>query len=90
MTRFILTMVFLAACAVGFGLILYAVMAGPRQKRASIEAESVPVGFSDLSAGRGAGILDSDTGHEGLKHREKEPFDPDKHKPEPIESRKNS
>jgi hypothetical protein len=84
MTRFVLSLVFLAACAVGFGLILYAVLSGSHRKHESIERESVPVGFSDSSSVPGAGILDSDTGHEGLKHREKEPFDPDKHKPEPI------
>jgi hypothetical protein len=47
----------------------------------------VAAGFSD-SAGEPGGVLDLDIGHEGLKHWEKEPFDPDKHKPEPLEARK--
>jgi hypothetical protein len=67
----------------GLALVLYAIMAGRRRNPESIGEESVAVGFSDSVAGPG-GVLDLDIGHEGLKHREKEPFDPDKHKPDPI------
>jgi hypothetical protein len=87
MTRFCLTLVFSSASVAGFGLILYAILAGSRRNRDSVGPESVALGFSD-SDGQPVEILDLDMGHEGLKHREKEPFNPDKHKPEPIGSRK--
>jgi hypothetical protein len=61
----------------GLGLILYAILAN----RKPAVAEDTPLGFSDE---QDSGILDLETGHEGLKHRDKEPFDPDKHKPEPL------
>jgi hypothetical protein len=83
MTRFCLTLLFSATSVAGLGLVLYAILAGRPRNRESIGGESVEIGFSD-SAGELGGVLDLDMGHEGLKHREKEPFDPDKHKPEPI------
>jgi hypothetical protein len=83
MTRFYLTLLFSATSVAGIGLVLYAILAGRRRNCEPIGGESVAVGFSD-SAGKPGGVLDLDIGHEGLKHREKEPFDPDKHKPEPI------
>jgi hypothetical protein len=83
MARFCLTLLFSATSVAGLGLVLYAILAGRRRNRESIGEESVAVGFSD-SAGEPGGVLDLDIGHEGLKHREKEPFDPDKHKPDPI------
>jgi hypothetical protein len=71
----------------GFGLILYALLAGSRQKRVAA-GETVALAFSDSAEEHGAGIFDLDMGHEGLKHRGKEPFDRGKHKPEPIETKK--
>ena len=89
MTRFYLTLVFSASAFAGFGLILYSILAS-RQNRCSAGGqaggEAVSLGFSDSP--EEPGILDLDMGHEGLKHRGKEPFDPGKHKPEPIESKK--
>jgi len=87
MTRFCLTLLFSATSVAGAALVLYAILAGSRPNRESIGGQSVAAGLSD-SAGEPGGVLDLDMGHEGLKHREKEPFDPDKHKPEPIEARK--
>ncbi len=83
MARFCLTLLFSATSVAGLGLVLYAIIAGRRRNRESVGEESVAVGFSD-SAEEPGGVLDLDIGHEGLKHKEKEPFDPDKHKPEPI------
>ncbi|MGA2938287.1 MAG: hypothetical protein ABSF52_14465 [Syntrophobacteraceae bacterium] len=83
MARICLTLLFSAISVAGLGLVVYAILAGRRRNRESISGESVAVGFSD-SAGEPGGVLDLDIGHEGLKHREKEPFDPDKHKPELI------
>ncbi len=90
MTRFCLTLVFSAASLTGFGLILYGMLAGSRRNRGSIDGGCVALGFSDSAEEPGVGIIDLDMGHEGLKHREKEPFDPNKHKPEPIGSKKKT
>jgi len=88
MSRICLTLLFSAVSVAGLGLLLYALLAG-RPPRGALRsgAGSVAAGLSD-SAGEPGGVLDLDMGHEGLKHWEKEPFDPDKHKPEPIEARK--
>jgi len=83
MTRFCLTLLFSATSVAGLGLVMYAIMAGRRSNRASLDGDGVAAGLSD-SNGEPGGVLDLDMGHEGLKHRGKEPFDPDKHKPEPI------
>ncbi len=87
MSRFCLTLLFSATSVAGLGLVLYALLAGYRRNREPIGAGNVAAGLSD-SAGEPCGVLDLDMGHEGLKHWEKEPYDPDKHKPEPIEARK--
>lgn len=87
MSRFCLTLLFSAISVAGLGLVLYALLAGCRRNREPIGAGSVAAGLSD-SAGEPCGVLDLDMGHEGLKHWGKKPFDPDKHKPEPIEARK--
>lgn len=79
MTRFYMTLLFSAVTLAGLGLLLYAIKAGRRPAG----AEDALLAFSD-SGERDSGILDLETGHEGLKHREKEPFDPEKHKPEPL------
>jgi len=85
MTRLLLTVVFSASCVAGFAMIVYAAIS--RRDRRAPE-HNVALCFSDSPETPAAGILDLDIGHEGLKHREKEPFNPEKHKPEPIESRK--
>ncbi len=79
MTRFCLTLLFSATSVAGLGLVLYAILAGRHRNREYIGGQSAAAGLSDPG-----GILDLDMGHEGLQHREKEPFDPDKHKPETI------
>jgi len=89
MSRFYLTLVFSAASLAGFGMILYGILAGPRQNREA-NREAVTLGFFGSAEEPVGGILDLDMGHEGLKHREKEAFDPEKHKPEPIESTKKN
>lgn len=81
MTRLYLALVFAVLSLSGLGLILYGVLAG-RNGRPACEKGDV-LGFSaDESAG--FQLLDLDTGHEGLQHKEKEAFNPGKHKPEPI------
>ncbi|MGA3116657.1 MAG: hypothetical protein ABSF90_19730 [Syntrophobacteraceae bacterium] len=87
MTRFCMTLLFSATSVAGAALVLYAILAGSRRNDESIGGECVAAGLFD-SEGDPGGVLDLDMGHEGLKHREKEPFDPDKHRPEPIEARK--
>jgi hypothetical protein len=87
MTRFYLTLFFSAASVAGAALVLYAILTGSRRNRESIGGETITAGLSDAAREPGM-VLDLDIGHEGLKHREKEPFDPDKHKPESIEARK--
>ena len=83
MSRFYMAVIFGVACLAGFGLIIYAIMA---ISRANLKAEAE--GGADLefseSTEHAEGLLDLDTGHEGLKHRGKEPFDPEKHRPEPL------
>lgn len=83
MTRLYLALVFGVVSLSGFGMILYGVATG-RDRRSTGERGDV-LGFSD-SADEPAGfqLLDLDTGHEGLQHKEKEAFDPGKHKSEPI------
>lgn len=88
MARLCLTLVFSAATAAGFGLILYALLGGSHRNRESMDAGTLALGFSD-SPLQPVEILDLDMGHEGLKHRDKEPFNPKKHKPEPVGSKKN-
>jgi hypothetical protein len=83
MTRFFLALIFSTASLTGLGLILYTVLTGPGGPGKPAGANDVVLGFSG-SAEQTGGLLDSGTGHEGHKHREKEPFDPDKHKPEPL------
>lgn len=51
----------------------------------SAEDGDVAPGYYEC-AEQGGGHLDFDTAHEGLDHREKEPFDPEKHKLESIQS----
>ncbi len=87
MIRFYLALVFSVMSLAGFGLILYGILARPMNNAGSINDGNVVLGFSETGE-EAAGLLDFDTGHEGLKHKGKEPFDPDKHKPEPIESKK--
>ena len=89
MSRFFLTLLFSAISVAGLSLVLYALLAGcpPRKSSSPSGAGSVAAGLSE-SAGEPCGVLDLDIGHEGLKHWEKKPFEPDKHKPEPIEARK--
>jgi hypothetical protein len=83
MTRFYLALVFSGVCLAGLGLILYAILAG-RDRRSTGEKDTM-LGFSDSETEpRGFDVLDLDTGHEGLQHKEKEAFNPGKHKPEPI------
>ena len=90
MSRFCLTMLFSVMSVAGLGLVLYALLAGGRRRNSEpIEADRIGAGLGD-SAGEPGGVLDLDIGHEGLKHWEKKPFNPDKHKPEPIEARKKS
>ncbi|MFZ0944722.1 MAG: hypothetical protein WB930_07255 [Syntrophobacteraceae bacterium] len=87
MSRFCLTMLFSVMSVAGLGLVLYALLAGGRRNSEPIGAGSAAAGLCD-SAGEPGGVLDLDIGHEGLKHWEKKTFNPDKHKPEPIEARK--
>ncbi len=83
MSRFYLTVIFSAASLIGLGLILFAIMAFPRAGLKDVAEEDAGLDFSE-SGEQAEGLLDLDTGHEGLKHRDKEPFDPGKHKPEPL------
>ncbi len=88
MSRFFLTMLFSVMSVAGLGLVLYGLLAGCPPRGASRSgAGSMGAGPGD-SAGEPGGVLDLDMGHEGLKNWEKKPFNPDKHKPEPIEARK--
>lgn len=89
MTRLCLTVLFSTLSVAGLGLLLFAILAGCRRNREPIGTESMASGISD-SALEPGGVLDLDMGHEGLKHREKEPFDPDKHKPEPLDAKKTN
>ncbi len=87
MTRFYLALLFSIMSLAGFGMILYGILARPAKSLGSIDDGGVVLGFSESNED-GVGLLDFDTGHEGLKHKGKEPFDPEKHKPEPIEAKK--
>lgn len=86
MTRLFFNLLFGMISLAGFGLIIYGLMLKPR--RGLEEEEKVTLGFGD--PGESTGFLDFDTGHEGLKHKEKETFDPDKHRPEVIETKRHS
>ncbi len=76
MTRLYMALIFSAVSLAGLALILYASLAN----RKPAVARDTPLDLSEPDGG----ILDLETGHEGLKHRDKEPFDPEKHKPEPL------
>ncbi len=83
MTRSYLALVFSVFCLTGLSLILYAILGGRNRK--STGRESDLLCFSDSVVGPcGFELLDLDTGHEGLQHKEKEAFNPGKHKPLPI------
>ncbi len=88
MTRFYLALVFSVMSLAGFGLILYGILARPVKNLGSLDDENVVLGFSESTDESAPGLLDFNTGYEGLKHKGKEPFDPEKHKPEPIESKR--
>jgi hypothetical protein len=81
MSRFILTLLFSLIAMSGIGTVIYGVL----MKSSEEEQEKVVLGFPD-SSDLGHSILD-DMGHEGMKLREKETFDPEKHKPESIDSK---
>jgi hypothetical protein len=83
MTRFYATLIFSVVSLAGLGLILYGALARRGLDSKPAEGEDTALGFLE-PVEQGPGLLDLDTGHEGLKHREKEPFDPEKHKPEPL------
>lgn len=83
MNRMYWMLVFTVCSLAGLGMILYGAL-GKTFNRKPVAAQDDVIGFDEPAVDVGAGLLDTDTGHEGLKHREKEPFDPDKHKPEPI------
>ncbi len=85
MSSFHLTLIFSAISLIGFTMIVYGLLTRPKENRASIEGDEV-LGFSD-SGIESSKLLD-DMGYEGLKHKGKEPFDPEKHRPEAIESKK--
>lgn len=87
MTRFWMTMVFSVSSAAGLGLILYAILTGSGRNCESGDGKrAVRLGFSDSTL-QPAGILDIDMGYEGLKHRGKRLFDPNKkHKPESMKA----
>ncbi|MCE5332968.1 MAG: hypothetical protein LLG06_00105 [Desulfobacteraceae bacterium] len=86
MTRLLFNLIFGLISVAGFGLIIYGVMLRPNAESRSGEEEKVALGFGDT--GESQGFLDFDTGHEGLKSKEKETFDPEKHVPEVIESKR--
>jgi hypothetical protein len=69
-----MSVLFSAVSLAGLGMILYGFLANRRPA----ESEDAPPGSF------ASGICGLDTGHEGLKHSEKEPFDPEKHKAEPL------
>jgi hypothetical protein len=77
-----MTLIFSVVSLAGLGLILYGALARRGSDSKPAEGEDTTLGF--LEPVEQGGLLDLDTGHEGLKHREKEPFDPEKHKPEPL------
>jgi len=81
MTRFYMSLLFSAVSLTGLGVTLYAIIGNRKSAEAKEEA---PLGFFESTAEQASGILDIDTGHEGLKHSAKEPFDPEKHKSEPL------
>lgn len=87
MNRVYLTILFCCASLAGLGLIAYGLLT--RRRAGSGEAEKLPLGFS-ASPKQPFELLDLDMGHEGLTHREKELFDPGRHRPEPISSGKKS
>ena len=83
MTRLYMTLLCAVVSLAGLSLILYGVLTG-RDRRSTGEKDDV-IGFADSpDEPRGFQLLDLDTGHEGLKHKGKEAFDPGKHKPETI------
>ncbi len=87
MTGLHLNLIFSILSLAGLGMILYGIKL--KRARAAEKDENLHLGFSE-SEEEGAGFLDFDTGHEGLKHKEKQPFHPDSYRPEPIESKKKS
>ena len=89
MSRIYLTILFSCTSVAGLCLIAYGMLTAPRPHIGSGEVETLPLGFSD-SPKQPFELLDLDMGHEGLTHREKERFDPGRHRPEPLSSGKKS
>lgn len=85
MSQYYLTIIFAVISLTGLGLIIYGSMLKREEQPESIESEEV-LAFSD--SGESADRLFDDMGYEGLQHKEKEAFNPEKHRPEPLESRK--
>lgn len=89
MNRIYLTILFSCASVAGLCLIAYGLLTRSRRHIGSNEVEKLPLDFS-TSPKQPLELLDLDMGHEGLTHREKERFDPGRHRPEPISSAKKS
>jgi hypothetical protein len=83
MNRTYFIILFGCLCVAGLGLIAYGILAGRRRKGGSEGSDKLAIGFVD-SPEQPFEILDLNMGHEGLMHREKERFDPDRHRPERI------
>ncbi|MGC8490294.1 MAG: hypothetical protein ACP5SH_01030 [Syntrophobacteraceae bacterium] len=75
------TILFSCIIIAGVCLIAYGVFLRPRSPKNTGKAEGLPLGFSD-SRRQSFELLDLDMGHEGLTHRQKERFDPGRHRPE--------
>lgn len=80
-----LTILFSCITIAGACLIACGVFLRPRSRNDSGKAGRLPLGFSD-SRRPPFELLDLDMGHEGLTHRQKERFDPGRHRPEPLTS----
>jgi hypothetical protein len=78
-----MTLIFCGVSLAGLCLLLYAIAAMRGANPKPAEGDDTVLDLSE-SVEQGCGVLDLDTGHEGLKQRQKEPFDPEKHKPEPL------
>jgi hypothetical protein len=89
MSRLFLTLMFSLSTLTGLGLIVYGARLKPARNRDTAASEDdIVLEFSDAGEGNPE-ILELEKGPDDMDFDEKKHFDPGKHRPEKIESKKS-
>jgi hypothetical protein len=88
MSHLFLTLIFSLLALTGFGLIVYGIRLKPARSNETAGNENdIVLEFSDVGGGSPE-IIDLESGPDSIQFDEKKHFDPGKHRPEKIESKK--